>query len=338
MAMIELTSNPWETLSKACRRRNVRQVDVLTGYIGGGATSALRELGVRARILIGLADARAWLSTTQITELSSLLHAGHEVRWLPGLHAKSYVLDGKVVMVGSANFTRPGFAQLDEMLIVTDEAAVAKNAVAEFRSRWNRATVVDPSKLRALRASEEARMSNGGLGFARSALPTGFDAPLRVGSVRDGRSTGGPERIRLMAYWPKWIEELESDSIEWSTSPKAKSGDIHLFAITKTGDGLAEYDGDPRVDAATSLWKQTSRVKMKRSSRWPIHADFEKLLQFEHPVPKSDFRAAGLVARNWPQNPKSGQYFRGDSLSAVAKLLSARNPTQADDIRRHLLG
>ena len=87
--MIELLDDPWEVLHRLCSTHDAKRLDILTGYIGKGATQALGALGVRARIVLGLESADAVLTAAQIDELRSLC-VDHEVRWRSGLHAKLF--------------------------------------------------------------------------------------------------------------------------------------------------------------------------------------------------------------------------------------------------------
>lgn len=145
--MIELVEEPWPVLKQLCTEHGARQLDILTGFIGQGATRALAALGVRARIVIGLGSERAALSAVQVEEIRALLAAEHEIRWLAGLHAKLYLVGRRAVLVGSANFTRSGFERLDELGIVTDEPSVVARAAELFEQRFRQALPVEPDGL-----------------------------------------------------------------------------------------------------------------------------------------------------------------------------------------------
>src|SRR5690606_36177070 len=126
-----------------------KRLDILTGYIGKGATQALATLGVRARIVLGLESADAALTSAQIEELR-LLSVPHEVRWRSGLHAKLYVVDQRAILIGSANFTRAGFEHLDELAVATDDPAAVTRAVEAFETRFAEATPIELDRLQVL--------------------------------------------------------------------------------------------------------------------------------------------------------------------------------------------
>lgn len=168
-----LVDDIWSELSKLCKAHSTKRLDILTGFLGSGASHALDELGVKARIILGLASESASLSAAQIAEIA-LLQAHHEVRALAGLHAKLYLLDEHVVIVGSANFTKSGFERLDELSIATDDAAVIGEAVAAFATRWEEAFVIDPSKLTPVAVTITGEDAGGGLGMAWDDRTSGF--------------------------------------------------------------------------------------------------------------------------------------------------------------------
>src|SRR5689334_23348144 len=144
--MIEIVDEPWEALQRLCVTHEAKHLDILTGYIGKGATAALATLGVRARIVLGLENADAALTSAQIEELR-LLCAQHEVRWRSGLHAKLYVVEQRAVLVGSANFTRAGFEHLDELAVATDDPVTVDQAIDAFELRFADAAPLDPDRL-----------------------------------------------------------------------------------------------------------------------------------------------------------------------------------------------
>lgn len=178
--MIELVENPWSALAQLCRSHSARRIEILTGFIGSGAASALAALNVQARIVIGLAGANASLSRSQIEELK-LLSSMHEVRWLPGLHAKMYLIDRRAVMVGSANFSKGGFESLDEIAIATDDAEIIARATQAFEARFAQAERLDASQLTTLAddglLADEDEPSAFGLGLAWFDRKSGFSVP-----------------------------------------------------------------------------------------------------------------------------------------------------------------
>lgn len=185
--MITLVQQQWATLEELCREIKPKRLDVLTGFIGMGASKALARLGVKARIVIGLPSERAGLSKAQVDELAELCQH-HEVRWLPGLHAKMYLLEDRAVIVGSANLTRAGFEHLDELALATDETSVVADAVAAFTARFGEAHQLNPADLTILPAATgdtDGDTPEVGLGVAWTDRTSGFSAPVTPTSIGD---------------------------------------------------------------------------------------------------------------------------------------------------------
>lgn len=180
--MIELVDEPWPVLEHLCTEHDAKQLDILTGFLGQGATRALAELGVRARIVIGLGSETGALSAAQVEEVRTLLEARHEVRWLPGLHAKLYVVERRAVLVGSANFTRSGFERLDELGVATDEPQVVARAVVLFEDRFARALPVEPGRLTITEAPGGGDVVEHGLGARWQDRHSGFTRVERQAS------------------------------------------------------------------------------------------------------------------------------------------------------------
>jgi hypothetical protein len=186
--VIEIIDEPWEALERLCHAYAAKHLDILTGYIGRGATQALAMLGVHARIVLGLESENAALTAAQIEELR-LLCTHHEVRWRRGLHAKLYVIEQRAALVGSANFTRSGFEKLDEVAIVTDDATAVEQAIDAFEIRFAEAVPLDPDRLQVNPAtsSDDADGLPTGLGTAWDDRHSGFTrASPGHGSSREG--------------------------------------------------------------------------------------------------------------------------------------------------------
>jgi hypothetical protein len=346
--VLRLFDDPWKAFQAVKKSHSPRTIDVLTGFVGAGAWSALADLGLRGRVVLGLPSATAALRASQVQELA-LLTRDHRVKWLPGLHAKLYLFDNEVVAVGSANLTRPAFERLDEVLLVSDARAVVMRARALFEDRWSRASDVSPEKLRVLpQVAGGLSDLETGLGIAKRGMKTGFSrrtssraaeiaktAELNAG---DRRATAGFPVVRLLSSWPKWIPRWEGRSRDWwSTGENAYVGQIHLFCVTAHGDGLKEFDGDPRVDAVHSIWRAMTPATTVEDSRWPVQCQLERVLALQVPVPKRALVSAGLLASAWPQSPK-GKVFVAASLDRLCSVLCHHNPRQAIRIRRALLG
>ena len=169
----------WPSLERLCIELAAKRLDILTGFLGSGATLALEALGVRARIVLRLPSADAVLSAGQIAEVRALIAAQHEVRWSRGLHAKLYLVDGRAVLVGSANFTTAGFEKLDEICIATDSPSVVSRAVEMFEARFANASAIEPDRLRIAGVGTDGDGLASSLGTAWSERTSGFSVEMR---------------------------------------------------------------------------------------------------------------------------------------------------------------
>ena len=89
-----------------------RRVDVLTGFLGSGASKVVKEFGnARVRIVFGLNLKNPALPKTLIEELKAIIKVA-KLKVYSGLHAKQYLFDDRFLLLGSANFTRSGFETL----------------------------------------------------------------------------------------------------------------------------------------------------------------------------------------------------------------------------------
>jgi hypothetical protein len=334
--MIELTDDPWCAFQKVISRYEVKRLDILTGFIGVGAKLALDALGVSSRIVIGLAENNPALSSTQIDELHALTQR-HRLRSTPGLHAKMYVFDSSAVAVGSANFTKPGFEKLYEVLVLTDDRALVQAARRTFEAIWQNATPLTDQRISSIAIlparSPEESLIKAGIGWLARSKRSGF-SPVshKTGRIRsDSFSTQPFSPVRLCAYWPKWLQLLnEDDSLEWSTSPRVRVGDLQLFAITNQA-GI-QQSNEAGTDAIHSLWRASSKARSRTRGRWPTEADFDLVVRFLHPIPKAALVEKGVLnGGRWPQNP-SGKIYRGWELKELVALLKSFNPKQSEKI------
>ncbi len=327
--MRELTSDIWTTFQSIRNRWRPKTLDVLTGFLGTGAVDVVRELNVSPRIVFGLASASFELPVSQIAEIKRLQAVG-KVRVSPGLHAKLYLFDDKVLVVGSANFTRAGFEKLREVLVVIDDASVIRAARRLFEEVWSHAKDLSAAKLRPLQADSATFLENSKLGFARN----GGNSPFSKGMLgKRERQAIAKERdsvVRLCAYYHYHIDELSSKGIIWSTSEKVRAGDLQLFCFMND----SKAGGGEFVDAAHSLWRATDTSRLdRRRTRWRVQGPFELVVSLRYPVPKADFIRAGLLNKygRWPQGYR-GKIIR--NRKKLANVLIARNPGQCKEILR----
>lgn len=190
--MDTFSEDPWATLAGLCKQHRAARLDILTGFLGSGATEALRALGVSARIIIGLPRGDAAMSEAQIEELKRLKKA-HQVRWLRGLHAKLYVLPGHAAMIGSANFSRPGFSTLDELVLATTTRALIAAAQQAFDRRWHKALDLVPATLVPIVAAGDVDRATSALGSVPSPRGHAFAVPPKAGATRPSTSAIGPQ-------------------------------------------------------------------------------------------------------------------------------------------------
>src|SRR5947209_2350359 len=105
--MIAFHSKIWPAFQSIhSRLKGVKKLDILTGYLGAGACKVLADLGAtEVRIAFGLDLTDPTLAQAQIDELGRVKHLA-ALRVCPGLHAKLYLFDDAIMVLGSANFTR----------------------------------------------------------------------------------------------------------------------------------------------------------------------------------------------------------------------------------------
>jgi hypothetical protein len=233
--VITFSTNPWAMLKAL---RPVRKLDVLTAYLGRGASRVVRALRVRRlRLVFGMDARNVVLSEFQIRELRELRRFG-QVRVCRGLHAKVYLCDDSSVVVGSANFTRAGFGRLEEALVCTDEPSTMQAARKYFDRIWKRESRRLPAKARTSSrhsgGEQPGEENTGALGMARVKKASPFDGEQTASGEARGRGgTRHGVRVRLCAYPSGWLRRgLDSEKeVKWSTGAGAKAGDVQVFAI-----------------------------------------------------------------------------------------------------------
>jgi hypothetical protein len=332
--MLKISSDVWGLFKLVEKHWRPKRLDVLTGFLGAGAANVIEHLSVTPRIVVGLAAGHVALPQAQIEEIKRLQSIG-DVCYFPGLHAKLYLFDDNVVVVGSANLTKPGFETLQELVVLTDNARIVSDSRRIFERTWSEAKQIHPARLRSLKGGTGSIAEGPTLGVARRAGDTPFSHTIAARGSRRSKTaarSGAERSVRLCAYYPEHIETLDSeDPVVWSTSETTKAGDLQLFCITKDGS-----EPDTRgVDAAHSLWRATDRPHTdRRRSRWKVQGPFELVVRFDNPVPKAAFVQANLIKyERWPQS------YRGKKvadLKRLAKTLIAYNPRQRGKIRRGL--
>lgn len=56
----------------------------------------------------------------------------------PWMHLKSYLVDGRLLRMGAANFSASGLKQQDNDLLISDDAGLVKRFQGHFDSMWRR--------------------------------------------------------------------------------------------------------------------------------------------------------------------------------------------------------
>lgn len=349
LTLTQLFSNPLRAIDAVKKQlRHIHQLDILTGFIGQGASRFLQSLAPdRTRIVFGLDTTAPVLAPAQWDELTRLRKLA-KLRVYPGLHAKLYLFDKQFLVMGSANLTRAGFEYLQEMMIVTDSRAPVGEAVEFFNKIW---TAAGNPPRRTTFAREDARVVD-----ERSAMTTlgrrpnpersAFSDVARLRNAQNrstrakrdrGRAEGPHSRIRICAYPAYWLEEDDSFARKtslrsWSTGNGAKPGDLQLFCISKTLKEASHLDGDPRVDAVHSLWRMTGPIDLDLGNdKWPIQAPFELVVRFNNPVPYADMVKARLVSkRSWPMSSRGKFLKTPEDVRRLLDLLVRHNPEQRD--------
>jgi hypothetical protein len=338
--MIGFHSRIWPAIqSIRARLKGVKKLDILTAYLGAGASKVLTDLGVKqGRIAFGLDLNDPFLAQSQIDELHRLKDLA-ALRVCPGLHAKLYLFDNAVMVLGSANFTRRGFERLLEANLVLDDVGAVKEARHFFDETWAKSTPIDKI-INSIRASGE-KANEGGRGIGvppkRGKSPFG-EVGLRPKSL---------PRVRIAAFKPSYVAELEErvkyGRTDWTSGRGIQKNDVQLFCFSKDLRDAEQLRDDPRIDAAHSLWRALGPIHpVPGNRRWPRQADFKLLVRLNKPVPIDDFVAGHLleIPRRrqvpfWPQGSKGEDTSRrsGD-YQACGGFVTAKSGAAAGDLRR----
>jgi len=100
----------------------------------GDALIEAQSRGVAVRVILERSQVNQW------SEYSRLRSAGIKVVLDENdnyMHNKFMVIDGKVVLTGSYNYTKQADTQNDENLIVIEDSRVAKAYEDEFNEMWS---------------------------------------------------------------------------------------------------------------------------------------------------------------------------------------------------------
>ena len=73
------------------------------------------------------------------------------------MHAKSWVIDKRVCLLGSVNLTHNGLENNTENLVRVAEPGCIQKACVDFEARWNEAEVVDDAMIQKMIEADTAR-------------------------------------------------------------------------------------------------------------------------------------------------------------------------------------
>lgn len=202
--------------------------------------------------------------------LEDLLTSGVQIRTLPRLHAKLYLVDDAVGFVGSANLTTSGLGG-DEghnrELTIALSAEPRAAAVLQFDTWWNQGTDVTKATLRACaRKAAKVRVTFTG-------EPTDADP---------GEVATADELLREAENVQVWIKAVYRDTTTadnpWSASPwfgspdagrpGFKPGDLVLLYAkgAKRCNAVLEVAADSRRDPDFAM---AQGVPAEAAARWP---------------------------------------------------------------------
>ena len=129
------TSKELARLIKAAKKEIVVAVYAFSSKYLGQALSAALKRGVKIRIILDGDNARKAYSIDEW-----LADEGIEVRFITvkggTLHHKFMLIDGKLLMTGSYNFTNESEFRNHEAAIFTNNKALIQSFAAEFERLW----------------------------------------------------------------------------------------------------------------------------------------------------------------------------------------------------------
>ena len=139
------TSKELARLIKAAKKEIVVAAYAFSSKYLGQALSAALKRGVKIRILLDWDNARKAYSIDEW-----LAGEGIDVRFIEikrgSLHHKFMLIDGKLLMTGSYNFTNESEFRNHEAAIFTNNKALIQSFAAEFERLWNLAVLPAPAE------------------------------------------------------------------------------------------------------------------------------------------------------------------------------------------------
>ena len=139
------TSKELARLIKAAKKEIVVAAYAFSSKYLGQALSAALKRGVKIRVLLDWDNARKAYSIDEW-----LSGEGIDVRFIEmkrgNMHHKFMIIDGKILVTGSYNFTNESEFRNHEAAIFTNNKVLIQSFAAEFERLWNLAVLPAPAE------------------------------------------------------------------------------------------------------------------------------------------------------------------------------------------------
>jgi len=143
------TSKELARMIKAAKKEIVVAAYAFSSKYLGTALSVALKRGVKVRIILDGENARKAYSIDEW-----LAGEGIDVRFIEvtggSMHHKFILVDGKLLMTGSYNFTNESEFRNHEAAIFTNNKALIQSFAAEFEHIWNLAILATPTEAKRL--------------------------------------------------------------------------------------------------------------------------------------------------------------------------------------------
>ncbi len=100
----------------------------------------------------------------QCERVQELMDAGCQMKVMrppgggfPCMHAKAYIVDGKVVLTGSVNLTHNGLEKNKEHLLEIHDSGTVAAILADFNTEWENAEVITPALMDRMKENHTKR-------------------------------------------------------------------------------------------------------------------------------------------------------------------------------------
>ncbi len=106
---------------------------ILSDWVIADALADARRRGVKVRVVLDGSQDHV------LDRLADLGDAVHMKRTRPIMHLKSYLVDGRILRWGSANFSASGLKKQDNDLAITRDPELVRRFAERFEDIWSRA-------------------------------------------------------------------------------------------------------------------------------------------------------------------------------------------------------